>query len=187
MTQSLIQGTVIVVGGPAGTGKTTTATALSEQFSCPFIEGDVLHPKENVEKMSKGIPLTDEDRWEWLKTLSHEVSTTSLSDANQSKIAIVSCSMLKKVYRTYIKAHANNSNHIKFRFVFLYTTYEELIRRVESRKGHFMKSDMVKSQYDIMEVPNGKELLANGGDCLAIDATGKTPNQINREVIELLS
>ncbi|KAK6465357.1 P-loop containing nucleoside triphosphate hydrolase protein [Scheffersomyces coipomensis] len=187
MTQSLIQSTVIVVGGPAGTGKTTTATALADHFSSPFIEGDVLHPQVNVDKMSKGIPLTDDDRWDWLKTLSQQTSIASLDKDNKSNIAIVSCSMLKKVYRDYIKLNSTNHNHIRFRFVFLYTTFEELINRVENRKGHFMKSDMVKSQYEIMEIPEGVELVSNGGDSIAIDATGKTPEQINKEVIDSLA
>lgn len=58
---------LIVVGGPAGTGKTTLAEKLRDELKCPFIEGDLLHPKANVDKMSQGIPLTDEDRWGGLR------------------------------------------------------------------------------------------------------------------------
>ena len=63
MTTTTTNTTVIVVGGPAGTGKTTQGELISKHFQCPFIEGDALHPQENVDKMSQGIPLTDEDRW----------------------------------------------------------------------------------------------------------------------------
>ena len=58
------------------------------------------------------------------------------------------------------------------------------MNRVSNRKGHFMKNDMVKSQYDIMEIPQGDELLNNGGDCIAIDATGKSPEVISKEIID---
>lgn len=181
MTKS--KSTVIVVGGPAGTGKTTQGEALSSYFKCPFIEGDALHPQANIDKMSSGIPLTDDDRWGWLEEISQTSSSAAANSDNESHIAIVSCSMLKKKYRDYIKEHSSNPD-VVFRFVFIYTTFEELMNRVSNRKGHFMKNDMVKSQYDIMEIPQGDELLNNGGDCIAIDATGKSPEVISKEIID---
>lgn len=186
----MTQNTVIVVGGPAGIGKTTIAELLSAQFACPFIEGDSLHPPENIEKMSKGIPLTDEDRWGWLRQLSEEASEKAISPENKSKICIVLCSMLKRVYRSYIKKSSSEKfphNELKFRFLFLHTTFEDLMKRVSGRKGHYMKSDMVKSQYDIMEIPNGDELVANGGECLAVDTTNKTPEEILRDIINQIN
>lgn len=178
--------TVIVVGGPAGTGKSTIAEILSKKFSCPFIEGDGLHPQPNIDKMSKGIPLTDDDRWGWLEQLSKVTASRALDPDNKSTMAIVSCSMLKKIYREHIKETSPKSEPINFRFVFLYSTFEELMKRVEGRKGHYMKSDMVKSQYDIMEVPAGDELMINGGECISVDTTGKTPAMIFDEILEIL-
>lgn len=170
--------TAIIVGGPAGTGKSTVASILAERYGCPFVEGDVLHPPENVAKMAKGIPLTDEDRWGWLEQLSKTVSEKARS--SESGVAIASCSMLKKVYREHLKRTAGEG--VSFRFVFLYTTYEETLLRVANRKGHFMKLDMVKSQYDIMEIPESDELLANGGEALSVDTTHRSPEQIGELV-----
>ncbi|CAH2353055.1 probable gluconokinase [[Candida] railenensis] len=177
----------IVVGGPAGTGKTTLGEKLSEYLGCPYIEGDSLHPKENIDKMSKGIALTDEDRWGWLQVLS-EITVEKASQSS-TKTAIVSCSMLKKIYRRYIEKCATAANQtdepIEFRFVFLHTTFEELMKRVGGRQGHYMKSDMVMSQYNIMEVPKDDELLSNGGNCLEFDTTGKDPEKVFTEVSEI--
>ncbi|RCK55124.1 putative gluconokinase [Candida viswanathii] len=174
--------TVIVVGGPAGTGKTTQGELLSSYYKCPFIEGDSLHPKANIDKMSAGIPLTDDDRWGWLEEVSKTSSTSAVDPGNASHIAVVSCSMLKKSYRDYIK-EKSSGDEVVFRFVFIYTTFEELMKRVGNRKGHYMKSDMVRSQYDIMEIPKGKELTSNGGDCIALDATDKSPEVIFKEIV----
>lgn len=175
--------TVIVVGGPAGTGKSTIADLISKHLGCPFVEGDALHPPENVAKMAEATPLTDDDRWEWLAN----VSLTTAEKASHTKVAVVSCSMLKKVYREYIKSHSGfDTSVVKFRFVFLHTTFEELIKRVGHRQGHFMKSDMVKSQFDIMEIPTEGELLSNGGDALDIDTTNKDPEAIFNEIVSAL-
>lgn len=175
---------VLVVGGPAGTGKTTIAELLSQHLKCPFIEGDQLHPQANVDKMSRGEPLTDDDRWDWLKTLSVEAATKAIN--SDSNVAVVSCSMLKKVYRDYIKTSASSGHKdadISFRFIFLYTSFDELLKRVGQRQNHFMKSDMVKSQYDIMEIPQNSELVANGGEALPVDTSGKTPDTIYQEIL----
>lgn len=175
--------TVIIVGGPAGTGKTTVAELLAKHFdNCPFVEGDALHPQANIDKMSAGHPLTDEDRWGWLQTLS-EVAAQKAHDAPQ-KICIASCSMLKKVYREHIMKCAHHVDQLlNFKFVFLRTTYEELMERVSGRAGHFMKLDMVKSQYDIMEIPKDDELVANGGNSLDVDTSGRTPEEITDGVV----
>lgn len=183
---SIMSGTFIVVGGPAGTGKTTIAELISDQLKCPYLEGDELHPQENIDKMSKGFALNDDDRWGWLKILSEKTSDACLDTENQAQTAIVSCSMLKKSYRQYIKDSAHNSDKLNFKFVFLYSTFEELLKRVGNRKGHYMKSDMVKSQYDIMEIPQGPELIDNGGDCLSIDTTDKTPEEIFKIILKYL-
>ncbi|CAK9440269.1 uncharacterized protein LODBEIA_P43690 [Lodderomyces beijingensis] len=178
--------TVIVVGGPAGTGKTTQGVLLSQYYQCPFIEGDQLHPQSNIDKMSRGEALTDEDRWGWLAQISKVASTKAQSDP--SHLSVVSCSMLKRKYREYIKQQAaaaggGGGPDIKFRFVFLYTNFDELMERVGARVGHFMKSDMVRSQYEIMEIPHGGELLQNGGEAVAVDTSGKSRETIFKEVL----
>lgn len=173
---------VIVVGGPAGTGKTTTARLLSEHFQCPFLEGDDLHPKANVEKMSKGEPLTDDDRWGWLATLSRKASNVAHTD--KTSICVASCSMLKKKYREYLQKCGGNSH---FRFAFLHTSIETLSARVAARRGHFMKLTLVQLQYDIMEIPDGHELCINGGQAIAVDTSDKTPEQVERYILQQLT
>lgn len=176
--------TVIIVGGPAGTGKSTIASLLAEHHNCPFIEGDNLHPQANVDKMSRGEPLTDDDRWGWLKALSENVAGKAKDPENVSHMAIASCSMLKKVYRDYIEKCGGPD--ITYRFAFLHTSYEVLLKRVSNRQGHYMKSDMVKSQYDIMEIPSGDELLVNGGKALEVDTSAKTPEEILKEILQAM-
>lgn len=165
-----------MIGGPAGTGKTTAASKLSAHFGCPYIEGDALHPTGNIRKMSKGIPLTDDDRWEWLEKLTK--TTVEKCKDSDSHMAIVTCSMLKKLYRQLIR----ECSSAKVIFCFLYATFEELVNRVENRQNHYMKSDMVRSQYEIMEVPGGEEMVDNGGDCLVVDTTDKNTDEIYEEL-----
>lgn len=139
---------VIIVGGPAGTGKTTVGEGLAEKLGASYIEGDSLHPARNIEKMSKGIPLTDEDRWDWLTDVAKTVSSRA------QNVSVGSCSALTKKYRAHLKEHAGNT---KFIVVFLWAEKDELHRRVSGRKGHYMGSNMVQSQYDLMQIPQTDE------------------------------
>ncbi|CDK27711.1 unnamed protein product [Kuraishia capsulata CBS 1993] len=181
---------VIVIGGPAGTGKTTIGSKLAELLHCPFLEGDSFHSKANIDKMAQGIPLTDEDRYPWLTTLTENAVETSTNDP--SSISVVSCSMLKKEYRKFIKSIGSHSSNIdenvevKFLFIFLYTDYQALLNRVAQRQDHYMKSDMVKSQYDIMEIPAEKDLIEEGGDEYGINTTGRSIEDILEEVYDVI-
>ena len=85
---------IIVVMGVAGCGKSTIGKLLAKRLSLPFIEADEFHSKENVLKMSKGIPLNDEDRFPWLQSLSKELQLQE-----QKKGAVLACSALKENYR----------------------------------------------------------------------------------------
>lgn len=174
---------VIVVGGPAGTGKTTIAQLLSTHYKCPFIEGDELHPPANIQKMEHGIPLTDDDRWGWLAKIASHLEMKACDQGNTTGMCVVLCSMLKKSYRDYIKAHTQSGELVTFRFIFLCLTFAELVSRVNGRAGHYMKSDMVRLQYDIMQVPEGTELVSNGGEAVAVDTTSKTPSEILEVVL----
>lgn len=173
---------VIIVGGPAGTGKTSVGALLAKHYNCPFVEGDDLHPQHNITKMSQGIPLTDDDRWGWLQKVSETASAKALDPENASHTVVASCSMLKKAYRDYLEKYGSG----EFRFVFLHTTFQELMARVAARQGHYMKSDMVRSQYEIMEAPEGSELVENGGKAVNIETGDKTPEDIVAEVLERL-
>ena len=143
---------VVVVGGPAGCGKYTVGNLLAEKFECTFIEGDSLHPKANVEKMSHGIPLTDDDRWDWLKNIAHE--SAEFAEKSKTNVSVAACSALKKVYRDTIREAAPQ---VCFLFVMMPVEEEELLRRVAARKNHFMKADMVQSQLAILQIPRDDE------------------------------
>lgn len=172
---------MIVVGGPAGCGKLTVSEQLSEHLHCPVIDGDDLHPKENVDKMSNDIPLNDEDRWPWLvKVATH---STAQAETSPRHTAVISCSMLKWKYRDFIKENAPKT---RFAFVFLHLTEEETIARVLARQGHYMKKEMVELQYAIMELPAGTRLVANGGDEVDMSVLGKTREEVLEEVLGAL-
>lgn len=175
---------VIIIGGPSGTGKSTISSLVAQAFDCPFVEGDDLHPQHNVDKMSRGEPLTDDDRWGWLKTLSRVCSEKATAADNTNHTTVGSCSMLKKKYREYLSG--NGLPGVDYRFVFLQTSFDELMHRVSQREQHFMKADMVKSQYDIMEVPEGEELTENGGAAYVVQTAGKTPKEISQEILAAL-
>lgn len=167
--------TVIIVGGPSGTGKTTTGRIIAKHYSCPFVEGDDLHPPANVEKMASGQPLTDDDRWDWLQEVSETAAKLARDPANKSQLCVASCSMLKKVYREHLEKYGGGA---EFRFVFLFADYAEVMKRVDSREGHYMKLNLVKSQYDVSEVPAGDELVKNGGKAVVVDNGNLAPEAV---------
>ncbi len=138
----------IVVMGVSGCGKTSVAEGLAAALSAAFIEGDSLHPPANVEKMSKGIPLDDTDRWPWLAIIGD-----ALSDAlAQDKSIVISCSALKKTYRDRLRKAAGG----RLAFVFLNGSRELLLSRMSARRGHFMPASLLDSQLATLEVPSGE-------------------------------
>ncbi|MGH6861513.1 MAG: gluconokinase [Phyllobacterium sp.] len=138
----------VVVMGVSGSGKTSVGEAIAAVLGLPFVEGDLLHPKTNVEKMSAGIPLTDEDRWPWLDKIGAEL-------AGAGKGIIVSCSALKRVYRARLRQRAGGS----LAFVFLDGSLEVLRDHMGRRTGHFMPLSMLNSQLATLEPPTGEPLV----------------------------
>ncbi|CCF58438.1 hypothetical protein KAFR_0E02860 [Kazachstania africana CBS 2517] len=143
---------VIVLAGTAATGKSTIAARIIRDFkdtlpNLKFIEGDDLHPPANIAKMSAGIPLQDEDRWEWLKDVAHKGSECAKANGD---VSIVACSSLKKKYRDLIR---QTEPETTFYFIFLYASKEEILNRLNQRKGHFMKANMMESQFKDLELP----------------------------------
>jgi gluconokinase len=134
-------GGAAVVMGVAGCGKTSVGQALAQVLDATFIEGDSLHPKENIDKMSAGIPLDDDDRWPWLALVGVQLQG---QDAR-----IVSCSALKRAYRQHISAHAKRP----VSFVFLEGNHEQLEQHIAARKGHFMPPSLLSSQLAALERP----------------------------------
>ena len=134
---------IIVVMGVTGTGKTTVGKLLAKQLDWSFFDGDDYHPQENIEKMKAGIPLTDEDRAPWLRTLAGLLD--ELVDRDQS--AVVACSALKADYRDTLRV----GEHV--RFVHLCGSTELLKDRLEAREGHIMPAALLPSQLDDLEAP----------------------------------
>lgn len=134
-----------VVMGVSSCGKSSVGMALAKQLGSPFIEGDKLHPKANVEKMSAGVPLTDDDRWPWLKQVGESLKGPGC--------CVASCSALKRVYREYIAQSAGR----QVAFVFLDGSRELLERRINVRKGHFMPPSLLASQLAALERPAKEE------------------------------
>jgi gluconokinase len=131
----------VIVMGASGCGKTTFGEALADRLDVPFVEGDRLHPAENVRKMSAGIPLDDSDRWPWLA----QVAATLAAEER----SIGSCSALKRAYRDRLREGVGSS----LRFVCLVLPRSELERRMSSRQGHFMPAGLLDSQLAALETP----------------------------------
>ncbi|MBY5353798.1 gluconokinase [Rhizobium leguminosarum] len=138
----------IVVMGVSGCGKSSVGEKLAEALHLQFMEGDALHPAANVEKMSKGIPLTDDDRMPWLDRIGEEMKAS----LEKSEGIIVSCSALKRVYRDRLRAAAGGNLF----FVYLEGSRALLMKRMGERKGHFMPVSLLDSQLATLEVPTGE-------------------------------
>ena len=134
---------VIAVIGVSGSGKTTIGTLLADAMNCPFLEGDSLHSKENIDKMSHGIPLTDADRAPWLDAIHARI----LDHFERGQDLVVACSALKQRYRTVL------AEGVPIVWVYLKGSVELIRGRLRHRSSHFMKADMLAGQYDTLEEP----------------------------------
>lgn len=134
-----------VVMGVSSCGKTSVGQALAEKLGAGFTEGDKLHPKSNIDKMSAGIALTDDDRWPWLDLVGQALA------GGGGKIA--SCSALKRVYRARIASASGRP----VAFVFLDGSRALLEARIAARKNHFMPPSLLDSQIATLEVPGADE------------------------------
>ena len=138
----------IIVMGVSGCGKSSIGLKISDALGLQFVEGDQLHPASNVEKMSKGIPLTDDDRMPWLDL----IGQTMKASLDRGQGVIVSCSALRRAYRDRLR-NAVNGNLF---FVYLSGSKELLMKRMGERKGHFMPPSLLESQLATLEVPTGE-------------------------------
>ncbi len=138
----------IVIMGTSGSGKSTLGLRLSEATGFRFVEGDALHPPQNVAKMAAGTPLTDEDRWPWLERVAD-----ALNDASDGTGRIVSCSALKRAYRDRLRARVGDG----LLFVFPEVSIEALRTRMRNRPGHYMPPSLLDSQVATLEVPTPDE------------------------------
>ena len=135
---------IIIIMGVSGAGKTTVGRYLAKELGWKFFDADDFHSAANKDKMSRGVPLTDEDRADWLASL-REVLNQNI-ETNQS--IVLACSALKQNYRNVLKV--NNQVH----FVYLHGSYQQIEARMKKRKDHYMKPGMLASQFAILEEPN---------------------------------
>jgi gluconokinase len=138
----------LVVMGVSGSGKSTIAEHLAARIGWNYVDGDLFHPPANVAKMSAGHPLTDEDRWPWLRAIAAEIDRLAAA----SQRAVVACSALKRAYRD-ILVHGRDD----VRIVFLDGTQDLIAKRLAARKGHFMPPGLLDSQFQTLEPPQASE------------------------------
>jgi gluconokinase len=138
----LPQGPTIVLMGVAGSGKTTVGRLLGEALSCPFIDADDHHPERNLQKMSRGESLNDDDRRPWLEKLA------TLLSYHEGSGVVLACSALKVSYRTLLLNAAPEAHLIHLR-----VSPAELADRLSKRAGHFAKVGLLESQLATFEAP----------------------------------
>ncbi|CFQ46151.1 gluconokinase [Yersinia bercovieri] len=138
----------IIVMGVSGSGKTTVGEAVARQIDAKFIDGDDLHPRANIQKMGSGHPLNDEDRMPWLERLSD--AAYSLNHKNETGIIV--CSALKRRYRDRLRE--GNQGMV---FLYLKGSFDVIMERLKARSGHFMPTDLLKSQFEALEEPGAEE------------------------------
>lgn len=127
--------------GVTAVGKTTVGELLAERYAVEYADADSFHPQANIDKMSSGAPLNDDDRWPWLEAIGEWLADKA------SVGAVVSCSALKRAYRDVLVKAAPS-----VRFLHLHGDHDIIRQRIANRKGHFMPPSLVDSQLSTLEV-----------------------------------
>ena len=134
---------IYFIMGVSGCGKSTIGNLLSDELKIPFYDGDDYHSETNVKKMASGQPLTDDDRMDWL------LSLNKLALNRREKGAIIGCSALKESYRKILKKNLEKD----VSWIYLSGSFDEVMSRLNQRKGHFMPAALLKSQFETLEIP----------------------------------
>jgi gluconokinase len=134
--------------GVSGSGKTTVGALLADRLGWPFADGDDFHPSANIEKMHAGIPLTDRDRWPWLRAIAAWIDGHRTAGGR----GVVSCSALRRAYREVLRGGRPD-----VRLVYLKGNIALISRRQAARHGHFMPTSLMQSQFDTLEEPGADE------------------------------
>ena len=162
--------TIAIVMGVSGSGKTTVAVMLADALGVAFLEGDELHPRSNVEKMRSGTPLTDEDRWPWLRAIAARIDEWRTA----GKAGVVTCSALKRAYRDILIG-----DRPEVRLVYLKGSHRLIHDRMAARHEHFMPVGLLDSQFSTLEEPGPDERP------IVVDVGG-TPEQIVADILRQL-
>jgi gluconokinase len=162
---------IVIVMGVSGSGKTLIGSALAKAIGARFAEADRFHPPENINRMSAGMPLRDEDRWGWLDAIAIEISDAE----RKGETLVVTCSALKRIYRDRLRLASRD-----IRFVYLEVDRDTAAARVAARKGHFMPASLIDSQYADLQDPAADE------NAITLDAR-RTPSEIVGLAVAALS
>jgi len=160
----------VVVMGVSGSGKSTVAALLAAALGCQFQEGDDLHPRENVEKMRGGTPLTDADRMPWLHKIAEEIDGWRA----RGECGVLTCSALKRSYRDIIIGDRHD-----VALVYMKGSRELIHERMVARHEHFMPVALLDSQFATLEEPTPDE------HPIIADVSGR-PADIAREIVRQL-
>ena len=144
---------IVIVMGVSGSGKTTVGKLLAQSLNWDFSDADDFHPPANIKKMSLGIPLEDADRLPWLLQLQTTIDWWLLENKN----VVLACSALKASYREML---CRNEQRIKI--VYLKGDFELFAARLKNRENHYMKADLLSSQFHTLEEPE---------DAIVVDAS----------------
>src|SRR5450432_247594 len=139
---------ILVVMGVSGSGKSTIAAALAKDLECSYIDGDELHSRENIAKMSSGRPLSDDDRMPWLRQIAHWIDARRKS----GEPGVITCSALKRSYREFLA-----KDRVGVIFIYLKTSIDAAARHLECRHDHFMPPSLLPSQFGALEEPTPEE------------------------------
>ena len=155
--------------GVAGSGKSTLGAAVAERMGWPMIEGDDFHSDENKARMRAGVPLSDADRADWLRSLARELQ-------RRPDGAVLTCSALKHSYRDFLRAASPG-----LAFIFLDISEDEALWRVRARGPHFFSPELMRSQFETLEPP------VNEPGVLSLDAGLPLETLVNQTVAWLTS
>jgi gluconokinase len=154
----------LIVMGVSGAGKSTIGEKLAERLGWKFEDGDRFHPPINVAKMSAGQPLTDEDRWPWLRAIADEIARVCEAAGH----VVIASSALKRAYRD-ILVHGRPD----VRIIYLKGTQDLIASRLALRKGHFMPPGLLESQFETLEPPDASE------DAVTVSIDGSVETVVN--------
>ena len=148
--------------GVEGAGKTTVGSLLAQQLGWEFADADSFHPPANVEKIRRGIPLSDADRAPWIEAMRKAIAQWISGNQN----VVLACSALKRGYRERLCAGP------EVKLVYLKGGYELIDRRLKARRGHFASDQILASQFADLEEPE---------DAVTVDVSG-SPEEIVGEI-----